>query len=78
MTLYAAMPITFISAYAPTADKTTEQKEKFYKPLIKEIEKAKKKGPVYIGGDFNARVQMKANPEEYGIGYHVFDPEKSR
>jgi len=76
MTLYAAMPITFISAYAPTADKTTEQKEKFYKPLIKEIEKAKKKGPVYVGGDFNARVQMKANPEEYGIGYHVFDPEK--
>jgi len=76
LTLYATMPITFISVYAPTADKTTEQKEQFYKALIKEIEKAKKKGPVYIGGDFNARVQMKANPEEYGIGYHVFDQER--
>ena len=43
LTLYATMPITLISAYAPTADKTTEQKEKFYKPLIKEIEKQKEK-----------------------------------
>ena len=42
MTLYAAMPITFMSAYAPTADKTTEQKEKFYKPLIREIETKQK------------------------------------
>ena len=75
MTLHFTLPITLISVYAPTADKTLEQKETFYEIAQKELMKAQNKGPTDLAGYVNARVQIHASPEETGIGAHTFDKE---
>jgi len=74
ITLNYTLPITFIGVYAPPSERTKKEKEEFYKVLKKEWQKHKAKGPTYILGDFNARVQKKLSINEYGIGNHTFNP----
>ena len=59
ITLGGTMPITCICNYSRTAagEHTTEQKEEHYKQLKQTQEKHQSKGPTYVLGDFNARIQ---------------------
>lgn len=71
--------ITFIIAYAPTAQATEEQKDKFYEYLSQETRKANNKGAYFVIGDFNARIQTKTTEEEHEcIREYTFDKENTR
>ena len=74
ITLDAITPIALISVYAPPSERTTKEKEEFYKALYKEWQSHKSKGPVIILGDVNAKLQTKLNEMETGIGKHTFNP----
>ncbi|XP_050707118.1 uncharacterized protein LOC126992423 [Eriocheir sinensis] len=49
-------PATLISAYAPTLTSSTEAKDRFYDDLSFTISRVPEKEPLFILGDFNARV----------------------
>ena len=69
------LPIKIINVHCHHAERTDEEKEKIYDELQKEILQHKHKGPVFIVGDFNARIQKAMNREERThIGQHTFDP----
>jgi len=48
--------LSIISAYAPTEEKTDEEKEKFYKDLQTIHNKIRKRDIVIIFGDMNAKI----------------------
>eukprot|EP00975_Prorocentrum_lima_P071427 12937599-Prorocentrum_lima.AAC.1 len=52
----APAEITIILVYAPTAARSTQEKDHFYKILSNTCEKWRNKGPVYLLGDWNARI----------------------
>ena len=65
--------VTLISAYAPTLSSTTEVKDKFYDELAATIKKVPEREPLFILGDFNARVGADNNSwptclGRFGIG----------
>ena len=74
--------INLINVYMPPAIslviKTEEDKEKIYKKLEEITNKAKGKGPTYILGDWNARMQKHQNKEEFQVfGKWTLEPEKT-
>ena len=73
--LKGTLPITIINTYPPQADRPNEEKDKAYNNLQEEIRRYHKKGPTYIGGDFNARLRTANNEiEEQIIGKNTFEP----
>ncbi len=73
--LKGTMPITIIGAYIPQAHRPKEEKEHTYKELEAQIRKYKAKGPIYVLGDMNARIQKAEGTEEKKhIGEHTFEP----
>ncbi len=51
------MPTTMIGAYMPQAGRTEEDREKAYDTLCKVIRQYRGRGPLYLLGDMNARIQ---------------------
>ncbi len=51
------MTTTIIGAYIPQAHRPKEEKEHTDKELEAQLRKYKAKGPLYILGDMNARIQ---------------------
>ncbi|XP_014770154.1 craniofacial development protein 2-like [Octopus bimaculoides] len=64
------MHLTLISAYAPTATYTLEQRELFYQNLTKVLQEVPKDDKLLIHGDFNARVGRDAQSWPDVIGPH--------
>eukprot|EP00959_Pyramimonas_sp_CCMP1952_P459527 9478384-Pyramimonas_sp.AAC.1 len=73
LTLGHTLPVTFISVYMPTAARDTATKEAAYRRLKSLQQKKQRKGPTYVAGDFNARVQVKNSSTEECVGPHTFD-----
>ena len=48
--------VSLISAYAPTLTSASELKDRFYDDLSAAISKVPQQEPLFIFGDFNARV----------------------
>ena len=71
LTLKGQVDITFVAAYAPTAIATAEDKDEFYSKLTTITNRYKKKRPMYIGADINAKLLHPGDGDE-GIGQHVF------
>eukprot|EP00975_Prorocentrum_lima_P052654 11036505-Prorocentrum_lima.AAC.1 len=55
ITLKGVVPYTFISAYAPTAQRSDQEKDFFYDKLTELMQQWNSKGPTFLAGDFNAR-----------------------
>jgi endonuclease/exonuclease/phosphatase family metal-dependent hydrolase len=69
-----AAPISIIAVYIPQAFIAEEEKEAVYKVLTEHTRKSVHKGPCYVTGDFNARIQARiSTDEEAVIGPHTFD-----
>ena len=66
-------PITIINTYCPQASRPSEEKEINYDAIEKLMKEHRNKGPVLVGGDFNARLQKPTDEEEKTIiGNHTF------
>ena len=57
MTLEATCEINIICLYIPQAMRPTEEKERVYQALHKNTRKYKNRGPLYVIGDWNAKIQ---------------------
>ncbi|MEM1223986.1 MAG: reverse transcriptase domain-containing protein, partial [Verrucomicrobiota bacterium] len=55
------LPITILSAYAPTDDASQSVKDTFYEDLHQTISRIPKKNVLVVAGDFNARITPKSN-----------------
>ena len=66
-----------MSVYAFTSNGTEEEKNEFYEILKNKQKKHQNKGPTYVMGDFNARVQNRTDEGESMVGPHTFDRENS-
>ncbi len=72
ITLKCAIEITIVITYMPAADRPTEEKQRAYGNLQKVIDKRKGKGPLYIMGDWNARLIYPITIEEEEVmGKHT-------
>ena len=70
--LKGSVEITIVAAYMPPADRPTEEKETAYNQLQQIVDRRKNKGPVYIIGDWNARLIYPNTDEEHAImGKHT-------
>eukprot|EP00973_Karenia_brevis_P045435 6293450-Karenia_brevis.AAC.1 len=65
--------ITIIILYAFTAEGDDEHKDTFYEVLQDIYNEVRTVGPVYILGDWNARIQVRNDSEENCIGKYTFD-----
>ena len=66
-------PITIVNCHCPSAASPSEDKEDMYAQIEKIATDNRAKGPVLIGGDFNARLQKPTDDEEKSIiGAHTF------
>ncbi len=73
------MPTTLIGAYMPQAGRTEEDREKTYDTLGKVIKQYKGRGPLYLLGDMNARIQKaEGGMEKEHIGKYTFEPETAQ
>ena len=72
--LKTAIPTFIVSKYAPTAEAEDTHKNRYYEILHECVQELKKKGIIYLLGDFNARIQIKQDETETPIGKHTFDP----
>ena len=71
--------INLINIYMPQANRAEEEKEAVYKKLDEITSKTKGKGPTYILGDWNARMQKQQNSEEAQVfGKWTLEPEKTK
>ena len=79
ITLKGTVQYTFINTYMHTAQNHISNDQRYSKlnTLYKSL---KNKGPTYIGGDFNARLQGKEDQGETNrlIGNHLFHPKSLR
>ena len=74
----ATFTLNLISAYAPHAGRTEEEKEAFYEDLQLLYSSYKNKGPTWIMGDMNARIVKATSEEEQSyIGKFTFRPESA-
>lgn len=72
ITLRGAMPTTIISAYLPTADRPSEEKTTTYDLLQKTQDRKKNHGPIYLNGDWNARlIYLTTDIESSMMGKHT-------
>ena len=62
--------LAFLCCYAPHSGHTTEVKESFYESLQQLLDEFD--DMVFLGGDFNARLQHRYNSEHEILGPHVF------
>ena len=70
--LRGTVETTIIVVYTPPADRPQEEKHKAYEDLQKVIDKRKNKGPIYILGDWNARLIYPISTDEEEImGKHT-------
>ena len=77
--LKGACPINLINIYMPQAKRTEKYKEDVYKKLDEITSKTKGKGPLYILGDWNARMQKQQNKEERKVfGRWTLEPDKTK
>ena len=76
ITLGYVTPITFMNVYFYTAAHSTAEKEGLVTEITQEYKKKCRKGPTYLAGDFNARVQTRMGDHEQCIGQHTFDKRK--
>ncbi len=73
------MPTTMIGVYMPQAGRTEEEREKAYETLCRTIRQYKGRGPLYIRGDMNARIQRaEGRMEREHIGRYTFEPETAQ
>ena len=70
------MPVTFVNTYFHTAAHSTQEKNELVNEITKVFRKSQRKGPTYLCGDFNARVQVKLGEREQCIGSHTFHKER--
>ena len=79
ITLKGTVDYTFINTYMHTA-KNFDKNVARYEDLTKTYKMYKNKGPTFIGGDFNARLQGKEDQgdNEKLIGNNLFNPESLR
>ena len=63
--------LTFISAYSPTAVSDMEKKDEFYENITLAINEIT--GPLYIGGDMNARIWNRRVEDETHIGEYFIE-----
>ncbi len=76
ITMTGNLPVTLLGIYLPQAGRPEEEGEEIGKMVEKEIRKWKSKGPLYILGDMNARVQRaEGRREREHIGRYTFEPE---
>ena len=64
LTLKATCEINIICLYIPQAMRPTEEKERVYKELHKNTNKYKNRGPLYVIGDWNAKIRRAQNKAE--------------
>ena len=62
------MPISLVRVYNVTAMSELEDKENIYKELVRMWNKLKHRGPVYMMGDWNARIQQTNGGTRYLFG----------
>ena len=62
--LKTTVEATIVIVYMPPADRPQEEKHNAYEELQKVIEKRRSKGPIYILGDWNARLIYPNTEEE--------------
>ena len=62
--------ITFLSAYAPTADSKEKENDAVYDDLAAATEE-EKGSFIYIGGDFNARLYETESHQREEIGEYI-------
>ena len=65
-------PLHFINAYAPQRGCEIELNRAFYTNLEHILAKCPAAHPLFIMGDFNARLHAKMGQHELCIGQHVF------
>ena len=70
------IPISIITAYAPTAAATDQLKE--HLQTDSNHKKSRSKGFVMVLGDFNARVQTKLSEYETMVGPYTFDKNNTK
>ena len=71
--------INLINIYMPPAPRKEEEKEKVYNKLDEITKKSKGKGPTYIMGDWNARMNKHQNKEERKVfGKWTLEPDKTK
>ena len=68
------MAITFLSAYAPTAESKEKDKDKFYDELAAATEE--KGSFLYFGGVFNASLYERQSHEQEEIREHIINKNK--
>ena len=77
--LKGAIQINLICVYMPQAERTEEEKDEVYKTLSEITKKCINKGPCYILGDWNARMQKHQHQTERQVfGKWTFEPEKAQ
>ena len=70
--LKGTLEVTIIVVYMPQSDRPSEEKQKADEDLQKVIDKRKSKGPIYILGDWNARLTYpNSETEELVMGKHT-------
>ena len=77
VTLNAAVEINIVVVYMPTADRPQVEKQKAYEDLVTVITDKQSKGPIYIMGDFNARLIFPTTQEE-AMGKHTMHTNGSK
>ena len=67
---------TIVNAYAPQSGRSAEERREFFEALEDVLEQHRGKSPVYLIGDFNARIHRALPGEETIFGPHAFgDPD---
>ncbi len=76
LTIKGSMPTTMLGVYMPQAGRLEADRDKAYDTLNRIIRKYKGRGPIYIVGDMNARIQKaEGRLEKEHIGKYTFEPE---
>ena len=79
ITMNATLPITIINTHIPQAERPEEEKHQIYKEIRHILCKCRSKGPTYLIGDMNARIQKaEGRSERECIGPNTFEPESAR
>ena len=78
ITMRGSLEYSFINTHLHTAEHT-ERNQPRYNALSQEFSNLNRKGPTYIGGDFNARIhESEGFDNELTVGPHLFDKNNPR
>eukprot|EP00975_Prorocentrum_lima_P016688 3538706-Prorocentrum_lima.AAC.1 len=75
-TFDALTPFTVINVYAPQSYRTTQEKDDFYDTVSAQFQKWKNRGPTFVIGDWNVRLQCQRSEEAPYFGAHFFHPDR--